>query len=593
MGDSAHASDAAFVVDANIDQKAMRAHVTRLGSGSSRTGEWDVLAARGGFDPDVVRDDATERQPLLGSSGQEPGGDESEVPRYDEFNDLPWYRRPSIYWVLFPFSILAISFGGIITPRVNLIINLICQEYFDEQDSLTPGLIRAPILLSGSNPQCNIPEVSSRSSMFTLYGNLIAGLLSAFTSPKLGALSDRYGRTKMIAITSIGSLSGDIIFILAASRPDLVSVNWILVGFALDGLCGSFTTAMAIVHAYATDCVPASVRNVAFGYFHGCLFTGLAVGPILAGLLTKHTGTPVTSFYIMLGVHIFFILFMFFVCPESLSRRRQQHARDKHRQAKLHHSTDWIESLREINLIAPLKVLWPTGPGATSDLRRNLVLLASIDTLVFGVAMGSMTVTLIYVRQVFGWETYESSIFMTIVNITRVAGLFIALPVLTRIFRGKPDPTKIHKTGSDLFDLVVIRVAIFFDTLGYLGYALSTTGPMMIMSGVVASFGGMGSPTLQSALTKHVPPEKTGQLLGATGLLHALARVVAPTIFNGIFSATAATFVQTVFVCLTATFVLAFAFSLFVKPGVTLDPTKAAQNEADEEAAPLTMHRSQ
>ena len=89
---------------------------------------------------------------------------------------------------------------------------------------------------------------------------------------------------------------------------------------------------------------------------------------------------------------------------------------------------------------------------------------------------------------------------------------------------------------------------------------------MMILSGAVAAVGGIGSPVLQSALTKHVPPEQTGALLGASGLLHALARVVAPTVFNAIYAATVGKFTQAVFVCLTATFGLAFLISLFVKP---------------------------
>jgi len=186
----------------------------------------------------------------------------------------------------------------------------------------------------------------------------------------------------------------------------------------------------------------------------------------------------------------------------------------------------------------------------------------------FGVAMGSMTVILIYANYQFGWQTYESSVFMSIVNTFRVLSLIVFLPIITRLVRGKATKENIHRnTGSDKFDIWVIRVAVFFDTLGYLGYTLARTGPLMILSGVVASVGGVGSPTLQSALTKHVPPDKTGQLLGANGLLHALARVVAPTIFNAIYSATVGKFTQTVFVCLTSVFGLAFLLSWGVLPG--------------------------
>ena len=71
---------------------------------------------------------------------------------------------------------------------------------------------------------------------------------------------------------------------------------------------------------------------------------------------------------------------------------------------------------------------------------------------------------------------------------------------------------------------------------------------------------------MQSALTRHVPPDRTGQILGAVALLHGLARVVSPTIFNGLYARTVETFPQTVFVCLAAAFGVGAALSWFVRP---------------------------
>jgi hypothetical protein len=77
----------------------------------------------------------------------------------------------------------------------------------------------------------------------------------------------------------------------------------------------------------------------------------------------------------------------------------------------------------------------------------------------------------------------------------------------------------------------------------------------------------MGSPTLQAALTKHVPPDRTGQLLGAIGLLHALARVVAPVVFNTIYAKTVVTGMpQFVFFCLAGTWTAAFLLSWVIRP---------------------------
>lgn len=478
--------------------------------------------------------------------------------------------------MLAPFFLMTLAFGGIIAPRLNLFLNLICREYMSEQRALDPGFTFAPILYDGrDNDQCRIPEVQSRVARFTLYGNLIAGLLSAITSPKLGALSDRYGRKKVIMITSCGTIAGEILTICAASNPETFKVNWILIGFALDGLCGSFIVAMAISNAYATDCTPPALRNVAFGYFHACLFTGVAIGPILAGLIVKATGWTLSMFYVALGIHVFFIFFIGCIVPESLSKRRQHVARRKHAEEKsaAGPSADWINQLRAINLFQPLKILWPRGEGSSPALRRNLVALAAVDTMMFGVQMGSMTVIIIYANYQFGWGTFESSMFMSVTNSCRVICLVLLLPLVTRLVRGRNSHLRAKNSGSDSFDLSVIRTAVFFDCLGYIGYTLARTGPTMIMSGALASVGGIGSPTLQAALTKHVPADRTGQLLGATGLLHALARVVAPTVFNAIYAATVGQFTQTVFVCLTATFAVAFVVSWGVRPHGKSDST--------------------
>lgn len=555
-------TDAAFVGEANIDSKVSSRPM------SAHSGEENMTSARGGVDVGLAVD---EQAPLL-PGGQDNGASDAGAghawTRNHDFDGLPWYRRPSIYFVLAPFFLMTLAFGAIITPRINLILNLVCREYMSEQQAQNPGQSFLPIMFDGDNPQCRSPEVQARVAQFTLYGNLIAGLLSAITSPKLGAISDRYGRTKVLALTSMGVIAGDALVIMAAVRPETFPVNWILVGYALDGLSGSFTAAMAIANAYATDCTPPARRNISFGYLHGCLFTGIALGPILGGLIVKATGRIVTIFYASLAVHACFIMFIAVCVPESLSKARQETAREKHMELKAQRgSSDWIDRIRAVNVLEPLKILWPKGEGSSPALRRNLVLLAAVDTILFGVAMGSMTIIVIYARYQFNWASFESGIFLSVVNTCRVVCLVLVLPLVTHYVRGKAGTTDNHQsTGSDTLDLVIIRVAIFFDTLGYLGYTLARTGPLMILSGSIASVGGIGSPTLQSALTKHVPQSKTGQLLGASGLLHALARVIAPTVFNGIYSVTVGKFTQTVFVCLTCTFGIAFVLSFFVRP---------------------------
>lgn len=480
-----------------------------------------------------------------------------------------------VYWLLPPYFLFTLAFGGTFVPRIDLILSLLCKEYFSERSLHDPSLHMMPVILGEDNPQCRIPEVQSLVSKFTLYCNLAAGILSAIVSPKFGALSDRYGRKWVLSTTVLGTILCEIVIVVVAMYPDTFSVNWILLGYALDGLGGSFITAMALCYAYASDCTAPNKRNVAFGYYHGSLFCGIAIGPILAGYIVKATGQLLSIFYIALGAHSAFLLFLLFILPESLSKKRQFRAREKSKlvsagvgeqqtpSSPLSYS---IELLTGMKLLQPLAILWPTGQGTNPAVRRNLAFLAAVDTIMFGVAMGSMTIVIIYTKYMFGWGTLENGTFVSIVNTCRVFTLLVILPLISRILRGPRGNSVQRLSGSDGIDLGIIRTAVFFDLLGYIGYTIVRTGSVFIACGAIASIGGMGSPTLQAALTKHVPPDRTGQVLGAMGLLHASARVVAPTIFNLIYAQTVGKFTQAVFVCLSATFGVAFILSWFIRP---------------------------
>jgi len=126
----------------------------------------------------------------------------------------------------------------------------------------------------------------------------------AFTSPRLGSLSDRYGRRKLLAVSSLGLLGNEITTILAAKFPQYFDVNIMLVGAAIDGLCGSFLLGMALANAYVADCTSPRHRAMAFGVFQGCLSLGVAVGPALGGLLIEWTGDILNVFYAALVSHL-------------------------------------------------------------------------------------------------------------------------------------------------------------------------------------------------------------------------------------------------------------------------------------------------
>jgi MFS family permease len=470
--------------------------------------------------------------------------------------------------------------GAVSVPKLNVILNLICHQYHladDENQATTPAT-------DGDNAACQTAAVHSLLANFMLYAHLLSGTLCAISSPRLGALSDRYGRCYILAFTALGMLLGDIITLTAATFPDSVSVYWVLVEYAFGGLAGSFIATMAVIQSYAADCTLSSRRSQAYGFLHGCMYAGIAMGPVLGGLIIKARANDIrTIFYVAFGCHLAFILSVLFVVPESLSRERQIAAREKYRVEKLQNSQDALKSgwnwyaafMTCLSFFRPLRILAPPARESDPTTKRNLILLAACDTVVFGVTLGSTSLVVMYSEYAFHWGNFESSLFVSIANSCRVAVLVIALPLATRLFlcwlgrTGRyvepviePGAEVDERTRSspfmETFDIFTIRISILFDVLGYLGYALAPSGPFFILAGIIASAGGVASPTLQSALTTHVSSDRTGELLGAVSLLHALSRIVAPAVLHFIYGRTVGKATTALFWCLVGIFGAAF-----------------------------------
>ncbi|KAI1648688.1 MFS general substrate transporter [Daldinia loculata] len=560
---------------------------------------------------------ATETSPLVGAStsnnatedngnGNGNGKSQESWIGHEDFADFPWWRTPSVYWLLAPYLLFSLAFGGIIVPKLNLIVQLICRTHFTDRQQLGPNFINLLGPLGADNDLCTSAPVQKKVAAFTLILSALTGALSAITAPKVGALSDRYGRKRLMVMASCGGLVNECITILAAKFPDTVSYQWLVLGAFFDGITGSFTAGSILTNSYTSDCAPPSKRGVHIGYLHACLFSGLAFGPLIAGYFVKWTGSLISIFYVVLGCHTAVILYFWFILPESISEKRQLAAREKHRAENEaaavelrsglpdsvqvfigpwaasfvdDHMGTWLPAILSANPFAPLKILVPSGRD-NGPLRRNLIILALIDTMLLAAAMGAGTIIVLYSEYIFHWDTPEASKFVSVVSLARVVILLFILPAINYVFRVLPlrrrrrengDVNVIEKSsGADNLDVWLLRFALLSDAVGICGYIFVRSEEFFVLCGLATAFGGLASATIQSAITKHVPAQRVGSLLGAIGLLHALGRVIAPALFNGVYAATVETFPQAFFVLLASLFGLAIIGSFFVRPHLHL-----------------------
>jgi hypothetical protein len=140
--------------------------------------------------------------------------------------------------------------------------------------------------------------------------------------------------------------------------------------------------------------------------------------------------------------------------------------------------------------------------------------------------------------------------------------LLVVLPLIIRIFRGpRSQAASTAGIGADNLELWIIRLCPLIEMFGFGSKALARTSTQYYAAGALAAMGGMGPPTLQSALTKHVAKEEVGRLLGALSLLGSLSRVVSPTVLNLLYSFTVKSCPQTVLYVLSGCMFVAFLLS--------------------------------
>ena len=454
--------------------------------------------------------------------------------------------------------------GAVAVPKINVILALICVQY-EGHEVIAQKL--------GNDQICNSPSAHARMGRFMMCAHIISGIGCAISSPRMGKLSDIYGRKPLLAISASGLLFGDVISMAAAWFPDRIPVHLVLLEFAIGGLTGSFAATMAIIQAYAVDCTEGEARVSFFSRLHSCMYIGQAVGPAAGGLIVRLVGggDMLSVFYAATLCHAFFILFVLFGVTETSPKATHPKAKSDIPPCPVGSPTTSSKvraCVRNCNILSPLRILRPKREASSRIARRNLPLLACIDGISFGIQLGLASVLILYSEARLRWKTTEASLFVSLTNATRAVILTAVMPLISRLASqstsrapgmGKTSVTTVR------FSIRTIQAAILLECVSHLGFAMSENAMLFTLCGVLAAAGAPISPTIQSLMTIYVDAEKAGELLGAVSLIHALARCLIPAIIQFIYSTTIGHAPGTVFWVLSGFFTGSFLLSLRIR----------------------------
>jgi DHA1 family tetracycline resistance protein-like MFS transporter len=322
------------------------------------------------------------------------------------------------------------------------------------------------------------------------YGSFSAffNLMQFVFSPIQGALSDRFGRRKVILLSNFG-LGVDFLFMALVSTLPLLFIGRLVSGIT----SASFSTA----GAYIADVTPPQKRAQAFGMIGMAFGIGFVVAPAIGGVLGEvHPRLP---FWIAACLSLANFCYGFFVLPESLPLDRRAPFR-------------WSKA----NPLASLRLLRS---------HHELFGLATVLLLMQFAHFVYPSTFVLYADYRFHW------------NSGMVGYTLAFVGVLAAIVQGGLIKRFIARFGERR----TLMIGLACGTLGFTLYGLAPNGYWFWAAMPIAALWGISAPSAQAIMTHHVSPNEQGRLQGAISSLTSIAGIFAPFAFTHVFAAITAT----------------------------------------------------
>lgn len=325
-------------------------------------------------------------------------------------------------------------------------------------------------------------DTARAARLYGLFATTWAAMQFVF-SPVLGALSDHFGRRRVILISNFG-LGLD--FILTALAPTL---GWLFVARVISGItAASFTTAAA----YIADVTPPEKRAGSFGIIGSAWGIGFVLGPALGGVLGDiNMRLP---FWVAACLTLLNAMYGLFILPESLPVDRR---------AKF--------SLRRANPVGSLKLLRS---------HHELFGIATVSFIFYLAHYVLPSVFVLYAGYRYRWSMPMIGVTLAMVGVCNI----VVQGVLVRRMVARFGERRTMIAG------------LAFGGAGFAIFGLAPTGALFLLGIPVLALIGLYGPAAQAIMTHHVSPSEQGQLQGANSSIMGITGMVGPALFTLTFA---------------------------------------------------------
>ncbi|KAI5855417.1 major facilitator superfamily domain-containing protein [Tricharina praecox] len=402
----------------------------------------------------------------------------------------------------------------LVSPRIRLLESSICRTHY--------GLPSVP------EAECKIPDVQRRLAYIRGWQVFFEATPVMALAIPWGALADRVGRKKVLAVNFVGCAIHIAWFALVCNPGSNIAIEWVWASALAFVLGGGPRTAGILILALVNDVSPGAERSERFYYTYSAfLVTELVALPLASVLMQKSIMLPFVIALLSLGC-------CFPVLGMIKGRRAQGQLRTSGDEATagLLETTTGEDngvattagSKKPWTLRVLLQDLWKVV--ADIDASTALVLLGHFicpvrQELVFQILIP-------YTSKRFELPIANAGLLLSVVAFTNLAIFISVLPYITRRLRRTLSPSRIDTLTASYSSLLL--------ALGSLMIGFAGTFPLLVVSTITFSAGFGIRLGLLSLLTALVDPAKIGRAYTLVTVVESFGEMTSAPMLQGLWS---------------------------------------------------------
>ncbi|KAI5950773.1 hypothetical protein KGF54_003847 [Candida jiufengensis] len=455
--------------------------------------------------------------------------------------NFPWYRKPSVYSIIFLVGFLTFSSSSAEGARQSIIYSKAAN--------------------STSSDHSNQAQLVASFNQYLLVGTTAFSLIPI---AKFGEISSIVGRKPFFVALILSITISRILQYLVLNYNSDLKFKLLLAANYISAISGSLSIITPLSDSYITDFTLPKNRVYKLSLASASTFIGQTFGPIFGSFIVglggkkyqqKHGNFNALKFEI--GILIVLCAYVVTLFPES----RNEKAIEKSEQRLLEHAEEeedlhvtpndeetkdkiiFSEILKSsLNIIEPLKIL--TYPQKTAKINNKhryeqlkyvvmglIFTYATYQTLIFTLNQ----IVIQYGQYAFNWSADNISYLLSIISISRSVSLVFILPVFEKTILKKWLGFKPLNYSFDMIEYVLIVAGLLVGLSVFLAFFMAKTTFQFYLTAIFFSLDALIQPVFDSTIIKFFPRTSNSQIYGAITLFISLLNLISPILVTWVY----------------------------------------------------------